>query len=79
MFKKSVLVVAVMSAVLVPAVAWSKVTVSKMAVEPTGAVRAAQYLKVLKWCQVKYGTGLRNVSAEWGSHYGETHWWCKHV
>ena len=75
MFKKLLLICAVASVALVPTTSWSA---NKMAVEPTGAARASQYAKVLKNCQAKYGTGLQAVRAEWGTHFGETHWWCKH-
>ena len=47
-------------------------------VEPTGAVRAVQYKKVLADCQKKYSGQSREVAAEWGGHYGRTGWWCVH-
>ena len=50
----------------------------KTPVEPTGAVRAKQYAKVVADCQKRFSGQSRDVVAEWGGHYGRTGWWCVH-
>ncbi len=50
---------------------------TKHPIEPTGAARAAQFAKMLKQCEDKYGRG-QLVRVEWKSLYGQTGWWCMH-
>jgi hypothetical protein len=42
---------------------------------PTGAERARQFKAALKDCQKRYSGGAE-VTAEWGTNYGRTGWWC---
>ncbi len=37
--------------------------------------RSEDFLKAVAICRKKYG-GSYDVSAEWGSHFGQTSWWC---
>lgn len=71
MIKKLVLGLSVVTFLAVPLEAFAS---SKNAVEPKGAERTRQYFLIVKLCQKKFGP---DATAEWGSHYSETHWWCR--
>jgi hypothetical protein len=51
---------------------------SAKAKAPTGAERERQYKEVVKSCQKQFSNGRTEVTAEWGTHYGRTGWWCGH-
>jgi len=76
---KFVIALTALSIAFAPEMAMAKMKAGGHQAEPTGAARQIQYLKVLKWCQTKFGgNNPSQVNVYWGSHYGKTTWWCSH-
>lgn len=73
--KFSLIAVCALSVAVISNDAFAAKHSTKKVVQPTGAAREAQFKKVVQDCQ-KQAHGIRSMSAEWGSHYGRTGWWC---